>query len=169
MRHPRQVPPSTTKRERLLPPASQPSSSFAPSPFCCSRVGRLRFKGDSILFQRQMCYLLLCVVSFRFRRERNAAAAAASDVQVKRRQLLARSPTANSSEISTSDQVRPPFLQRVALTMPGIHRARATLNVECGQDCKYFAYVPTAGRTKTAAGVDFPSFVDKNLKTSRTN
>ena len=61
MRHPRQVPPSVTKR--LLPPASQPSSSFAPSPLCCSRVGRLRFKGDSILFQRQMCYLLLCVVS----------------------------------------------------------------------------------------------------------
>ena len=60
MRHPRQVPPSVTKR--LLPPASQPSSSFAPSPFCCSRVGRLRFKGDSILFQRQMCYPLLCVV-----------------------------------------------------------------------------------------------------------
>ena len=116
--------------------ASQQPSSFAPSPFCCSRVGRLKFKDDSILFQRQMCYLSLCVVSFRCRRERNAAAAAASDVQVKRRQLLARSPTANSSEISTSDQVRPPFLQRVALTMPGIHRARATLNVECGQDCE---------------------------------
>ena len=54
---------SSPLSDGVLPsPASQPSS-FAPSPFCCSRVGRLRFKGDSILFQRQMCYPLLCVVS----------------------------------------------------------------------------------------------------------
>ena len=123
---------------------ASPSSGFPTVFFICA-ISLLLFQGRSIKIQGRFDPLFRgrCVIyyyaSFRCRHQRNAAAAAASDVQVKRRQLLARSPTANSSEISTSDQVRPPFLQRVALTMPGIHRARATLNVECGQDCEYFA------------------------------
>ena len=102
-------------------PGSQPSS-FAPSPFCCSRVGRLKFKDDSILFQRQMCYLL-CVVSLSARTKCCSRSLGNSGEKA----TVARSPTANSSEISTSDQSRPPFLQRVALTMPGIHRAQLSM------------------------------------------
>ena len=106
-------------------PAYQPSS-FAPSPFCCSRVvGRLKFKDDSILFQRQMCYLVLCVVSLSARTKCSSRSRSLGYSGEKA--TVARSPTANSSEISTSDQSRPPFLQRVALTMPGIHRAQLSM------------------------------------------
>ena len=132
MRHPRQVPPSVTKR--LLPPASQPSSSFAPSPFCCSRVGRLRFKGDSILFQRQMCYPLLCVVVSLCSRSRSLGCS--GEKATVARTLARQPPTPPRSQ----PQIK--FVLHFCSVSPSqclAFTARATLNVECGQDCEYFA------------------------------
>ena len=117
-------------------PASQPSS-FAPSPSCCSRVGRLRFKGDSILFQRQMCYPLLCVVSLSARtkcsssRSLGCSGEKATVARALANRQLLRDLNLRSKSSSIFAACRP---------HNAWHSPRATLNVECGQDCEYLAY-----------------------------